>query len=96
MTEFGHISDGRGVTLSEETYHKINEGMDIRKVMREDETDERQVRAQAAIMIIMYDCYPLAVTGEEVWNRINEMPYHLMNDEEFRAYCTAVILAKRN
>jgi len=101
MIEFGDTSDERDeppdiVHLSEEMYDKVTEGLNVRDLCRTMVSDEKQVRAQAAIFIIMYDMFPLGLSKDEIWEKLNEYPYHLMDDDTFQDLVHNVVLSKSN
>jgi len=91
------INDGERVVLTRVWYERITNGADIRGVCREEDINEEEVRTSAAVLLIMYEVYPLSLTPNEVWERVNtEAPFHLMEDGAFRDYVRDIVQSKLN
>ena len=89
-------SDGP-VCLTSEWYEKINNGIDIREEFRDiNMFSEKNVRTEAAIILILYSVYPLSLTADEIWRVMNKIPFLIMNDNEFNLYTTTTVLSKQN
>lgn len=89
--------ENRGLTLSREWYEKITDGLDLRKeCLKLMDGNEDAARIQAAIFLIVYSNYPLALTGQEVWQRLNETHYEQLSDEDFRLLMFGITQSRKN
>ena len=84
------------IILSKEMYGTIAGGADIRKMCRNEERDERAVRAQSGILVLMFKFHPLSLTNEEIWKMVNEENFAVMADGAFREYTQNVLQSKVN
>ena len=76
--------DGGAYRLAEEQFVEICKGLNIRKMIRETETDEELVRGASAVTLLMFKEFPNGLTQEEVFVLVNSSPYIQMTDEEFQ------------
>lgn len=76
--------NGGTYRLAEEQFIEICKGLNIRKMIRETETDEELVRGASAVTLLMFKEFPNGLTQDEVFALVNTSPYIQMTDEEFQ------------
>jgi hypothetical protein len=92
------MNEWNATHLTEDWYDRIVAGADIREVLREKNAlvDERTLRLQAALLIVMFERYPLDMTVDEITDAVNAQPFEVMEDGAFRMYVDELIQAKAN
>ena len=91
--EFGTVP-----RLTDAWFETISAGGDIREILRDRGglVDERTLRLQAALLLVMFERYPLGMSVDEITDAVNAQPFDLMEDGAFRMYVDEVLQSKAN